>query len=117
MTWYLKVQLIPNARIVRDQTFVQLPDGRKVDPGTYTIKKGSTIVFQAVIRNEGDEGTCKVEIYDKKNAVSIASWRGTLSAGATKTVSKTITFDRDMEVVVYASSIVAGRWALTDTYG
>jgi len=117
MTWFLRIQPIPNAKIVRDQTFVQLPDGSAVPPGTYNIGKGSTIVLQAMIQNEGDEGMCKVEIYDKKNDVFIASWEGTLSAGATKTVTKSIRFDSDMDIVVYASSAIEGAWIITDEYG
>jgi len=121
MTWYIKPKEIayPNAKVMKDTsyTFVMLPDGSKVAPGTYKVKKGATITVQGTIRNEGGEGYCRVEIWDRKNNVLIAAVEKSLPKGYALSVSKSVTVDREMEIIVKAKSMVNGSWQETDSWG
>jgi len=121
MTWYIKPKEIayPNAKVMKDtaRTFVMLPDGRKVGPGTYEVKKYSSIQIQATICNEGEEGDCMVEIWDRKNNILIERAIKTLPKGYALTVSRTTVVDKEMEIVVKAKSKIGDTWQETDSWG
>ena len=105
MSWYIKAQAPPYALILKDPRYSGVKIGEQyLEPGEYSVPKGSTILVQATVKNAGEsEGTLWAAIIDTRSGRVLASKVSSVSPGDYFGIPVTpITVDSDMNIVIQA---------------
>jgi len=123
MTWYINVYAPANASIIKDTQYtgVLLPDGTTAAPSettAYEVSKGSSITLYATIRNTGDkQASMWIAWYDEYTGKILASKIDSVAGGDTTSLSKAITVNSSLKLMVRAGLGTTVGQNQTDYWG
>lgn len=98
-------------------------NGKRLPPGTYSVKKGDIIKVHTNVKNHGGTGSGWIGVRDKKiegNWTQQVAWWSPYynwKTGEVKFYETTLQVDRDMELYIVAGALDSSGRIEQDSYG